>query len=472
VDIKVTWEGPDDPENPKNWTHTRKWMTSVNLSTFAFLSPLSSSMAAPALGPIGQDLHITNEVQLQLVLSIFLLTYALGPFILSPCSEIWGRVPIVRVGNVIFMVFTTLCGFAKSKEQIIAFRFMAGIGGSVTIGMGSGVLSDCWRREDRGKGIAFMQFAPVMGLAIGPIAGGYICQYATWRWAFWSVVIVNVAVQTAAFFCLRETYAPRLLQLKAMKLRKQYKNSSYTTEWEQKNLTLLGLLRTSMTRPWAMLFTQPIIQSLALYQAYNFGILYLIISSFPMLWEEHYGWPKGQATLNYVSIALGSFIGVLVTAPAMDGSYKRLKTRYGISDDEPGVPEFRIPLMIPVSVLMPCGMLLFGWSAQYKLHFLIPNIGVAIMMGCSMVSYQSISAYIADCYALHTASASAASCFLRSMAAFSFPLFVPALFGRLGYGLGGSVLAIVAVVVGIPAPLLLWFYGKRLRTMSRFGSPE
>ncbi|KAK2042153.1 major facilitator superfamily transporter [Colletotrichum somersetense] len=470
--ILVTWEGSDDPKNPKNWTRIQKWNTSLIISSFAFLSPLSSSIAAPALKPISKDFNITNGVYLQLVLSIFLLTYALGPFILSPCSEVWGRTPIVRVGNIIFIISTTLCGFAASKEEILAFRFVAGIGGSVTVGMGSGILADCWRPEERGKGLAFMQFTPVMGLAIGPILGGYISQYATWRWAFWLVVIVNLTVQLVALFFLRETYAPRLLQLKARKLRKAHPEQTFHTEWEMKERTLPGLLKISLSRPWVMLATQPIIQSLAIYQAFNFGFLYLIISGFPALWEDHYGMSKGIASLNYISVAAGSMIGVLICGPAMDATYRRLKLRYGIKEDQTGAPEFRTPLMIPSAVISPCGILLFAWSAHNRMHFLIPNIGIAITVGSSMISYQCISAYIADCFSLHTASASAACSFLRSMAAFSFPLFVPALFGNLGYGWGGSLLAIIAVVLGVPAPLLLWKFGQRLRTKSRFSNPQ
>ncbi|KAL3295089.1 MFS multidrug transporter [Colletotrichum asianum] len=470
--LLVSWDRPHDPENPKNWDRRQKWTMSLIISAFAFLSPLSSSIAAPALGPIGHDLHINTQVQLQLVLSIFLLTYALGPFILSPCSEIWGRTPIVRVGNTIFILFTTLCGFATSKGQIIAFRFLAGIGGSATTGMGSGVLTDCWRPEERGKGIAVMQFAPVIGPALGPIVGGYISQYATWRWAFWTVVIFNVALQAVAFFLLKETYAPRLLVLKARKLRKESCNPEFQTAWEREQRTLTKILRVSLSRPWVMLATQPIIQSLAILQASNFGLLYLVISGFPNLWEEHYGMSKGRASLNYISIAVGSLIGVLICAPTMDAVYRRLKTKSGIGMEEPGRPEFRIPLMIPSSVITPAGMLLFAWSAQNRMHFLVPNIGIAITMGSTMISYQCISAYIADSYPQYTASASAACCFMRSMFAFVVPLFVPALFGKLGYGLGGSLLAGIAVVIGIPAPILLWVFGARPRGMSRFSIRE
>jgi len=85
-----------------------------------------------------------------------------------------------------------------------------------------------------------------------------------------------------------------------------------------------------------------------------------------------------------------------------------------------------------------------------------------------MVTYQCTSTYLADTYGLYAASSSAACACLRSLLAFLFPLFVPALFGSLGYGVGGSVLAILAIVIGIPAPLIVWFFGARLRGASRF----
>ncbi|KAK0614965.1 MFS multidrug transporter [Bombardia bombarda] len=469
---QVTWDGPDDPSNPKNWTVCRKWTISLIVSGFAFLGPVSSSIAAPALDTIGQELRIAPGINLQLVLSIYLLTSALGPFVLAPCSEIWGRVPVLRIGNIMFIVFTTLCGFATSGPQITAFRFLAGVGGSASLGMGSGVLTDCWRSEERGRGIAIYQLAPVLGPAIGPIGvklpGAYLCQYGSWRWAFWGVAIFCLCLQLLAQFALKETYPPRLLKLKARKLREVTGNVSLQTQWEHGNRALPKLLRTSLSRPWIFLGTQPIIQLFALYQAFNFGMLYLFISSFPQLWEGRYGMPKGLASLNYISIAAGSLLGVNICGPLTDAIYRRLKKQHGISEDEPGLPEFRIPLMIPASVVIPMGIFLFGWSAEARLHPIVPNIGIFLYSSSSIICYQCIAAYIADTYTLYSASASAACSFLRSMAAFIFPLFVPYMFGSLGYGVSGSLLGGLGIVIGIPTPILFWIYGKRLRERSRF----
>jgi len=357
---------------------------SLIVSGFAFLGPVSSSIAAPALDTIGADLHIPTGISLQMVLSIYLLTAALGPFILAPCSEIWGRVPVLRLGNLIFVIFTTLCGFATSGPQITAFRFLAGLGGSASLGMGSGVLTDCWRSEERGRGIAIYQLAPVLGPAIGPIAGAYLCQYGSWRWAFWGNAGFCLVLQVVAHFCLKETYPPRLLRVKAEKLREATGDVSLKTQWEHDNRTLPRLLGTSLRRPWILLGTQPIIQLFALYQAFNFGMLYLFISGFPQLWEGRYGMEKGLASLNYISIAAGSLVGVNICGPVTDAIYRRLKKRNGLSEEEPGLPEFRIPLMVPASLVIPMGIFLFAWSAEAKLHPVVPNVSLGFR-GLSMV---------------------------------------------------------------------------------------
>jgi hypothetical protein len=93
------------------------------------------------------------------------------------------------------------------------------------------------------------------------------------------------------------------------------------------------------------------------------------------------------------------------------------------------------------------------------------------MFACgSMISYLCNQTYVVDTYTRYAASASAASSLLRSLAAFSFPLFAPYLFRDLGYGWGASVLGLVAVVLGIPAPFVFWKYGERLRKRSLFAS--
>ena len=178
----------------------------------------------PGHSAISKDFGIVDEVEQQLVLSVFVLAYAIGPLILGPLSEIYGRVPVLQLANLFYLVFNVACGLSKNKGEMIAFRFLSGLGGSAPLAVsqygfledsgfadfnnwqiGGGVLSDCWRAEERGLAISIYSLAPLLGPAIGPIAGGFITEKTTWRWAFYATSIADAVIQIFGLFFLRET---------------------------------------------------------------------------------------------------------------------------------------------------------------------------------------------------------------------------------------------------------------------------
>lgn len=136
----VTWDGADDPENPKNWTTKQKWIMTVLISTYNFISPVSSTMAAPALATLGADLHMRSEIEVEMALSIFVLAYAIGPLFFGPLSEVYGRSRIIQLSNIWFLAWNLGCGFAQNSAEFFVFRFLAGIGGSAPLAIGAGML--------------------------------------------------------------------------------------------------------------------------------------------------------------------------------------------------------------------------------------------------------------------------------------------------------------------------------------------
>lgn len=74
-----------------------------------------------------------NEIEIEMTLSIFVLAYGIGPLFLGPLSEMFGRVIIIQTANIWFLVWNIACGVAQSKGQLIAFRFLAGLGGSAPL---------------------------------------------------------------------------------------------------------------------------------------------------------------------------------------------------------------------------------------------------------------------------------------------------------------------------------------------------
>lgn len=105
----------------------------IIVSLYTFISPVSSTMVAPALKSVSREFNIQSEVVSQLVLTIFILAYAVGPLLLGPLSEQYGRAMVLQGANLFYLAFNIGCGFSKNTGQLIAFRFLSGLGGSVPL---------------------------------------------------------------------------------------------------------------------------------------------------------------------------------------------------------------------------------------------------------------------------------------------------------------------------------------------------
>ncbi|PWY68481.1 MFS general substrate transporter [Aspergillus heteromorphus CBS 117.55] len=465
----VTWEGSDDPENPKNWKLSKKWMAAVTVSYFTFISPVSSSMIAPALSTIAKDFHVDNEIESQLMMSVFILAYAIGPLFVGPLSEIYGRVPTLQLANLVYLVFNIACGVCHSKGQMIAFRFLSGLGGSAPLAIGGGVIGDCFKPEERGKAIAIYSLAPLLGPTVAPIAGGFITENISWRWIFYVTSIADAIIQLFGLVSLRETYAPVLLERKARKLHKDNGDPEYQTEAKRSNnQTTFQFLCVSLVRPFKLLTTQPIIQFLALYMAFIYGLMYLVISTFPDLWTSasYYDESLGIGCLNYIALGVGFWTGSQFSAIFNDRMYRRLKKQ----NHDAGKPEFRLPLLMLAALITPIGLFIYGWTAQTRTFWIGPDIGACLFSMGIIVVFQCTQTYIVDAYTKYAASALAAVACLRSLAGFGFPLFAPDMYDALHYGWGNSLLAFVSIGIGIPAPFFLWKHGESLRKKSTYAA--
>lgn len=234
------------------------------------------------------------------------------------------------------------------------------------------------------------------------------------------------------------------------------------------------MLASNPSRPFKLLIRHQIIQILTLYEAYSFGLLYIVHTTYATLWIHRYHQAASTSGLNFISIAIGFTLASQVGGPIIDHIWQQLRKKAAAADHsglevEPTkvVPEYRVPLMIPGAILVPMGLLIYGWSAQEIKHWIGPNIGIAIFSAGINVGIQCQTAYLVDAYPEFTASALAATSVVKSIAGFGFPLFAPSLYETLDYGWGNTLLAAVAVFWGVPMPWVLWKYGARLRARGR-----
>ncbi|KAJ4478953.1 MFS polyamine transporter [Lentinula aciculospora] len=471
--VIVDWDSPDDPKNPKNWRKSRKWAATLIVALFTFVSPVASAMIAPGSQQVADEFGITSNVVLDMITSIFVLGFAIGPLFMGPLSELYGRSRVVQLGNAFFLVWNFACGFAQNQTQLIMFRFFAGIGGSAPLTIGGAVIGDTFHPEERGRAIAIYALGPMIGPAVGPVIGAWIAARVSWRWVFWSTTVFDVAVQAVGIFLLQETFAPVLLERKARRLAKSAKSDgekgttrplTYSTIYEDESRNWVYIVRIALTRPFVMFFREPILQLLGVYMAFIYGIFYVFITTIPDIFTVNYGESIGIMGLNYFALGLGMMFASWLNSRSMDKIYIYFKKRNsGI-----GEPEYRVPTIVPASLCVPVGIFMTGWAAQAHVHWFVVDLGIFFVGAGMILAFQAIQIYIVDVFTLYAASGIASVSCLRSFCGFGFPLFGNSMFNSLGYGKGSTVLACVAIAIGCPAPWILWFYGRRIRSDSKF----
>lgn len=180
------------------------------------------------------------------------LAYAIGPLLLGPLSELYGRVIVLQLANLFYLFFNLGCGLSRTKVQLIVFRFLAGFGGSAPLAIGGGILSDLFTAEERGRAMSIYSLAPLLGPAIGPIAGAFISENTSWRWIFYATTIADAMIQCAGLFLLRETYTPVLLRWRKERLMKETGNMDLHTDFDDPDKTVARTLATAFVRPFRM----------------------------------------------------------------------------------------------------------------------------------------------------------------------------------------------------------------------------
>ncbi|CAL1696592.1 unnamed protein product [Somion occarium] len=450
-------EWATDIANPRNWSGGKKWAVTAIVSAYNFISPLASSMMAPALPNIAEHYEITNPTLVSMTLSVFLLSFAVGPLFFGPLSEIYGRTWVLHGGNLLFLAFSIGCAYSPTANALIAFRFLSGLAGSAPVACGGGSISDLFAERDRAAAMSLFSLGPLIGPVVGPIAGGFISQSIGFKWVF-----IILAALCGAFACigiplLRETYAP-VIQRRMGK--KSMKTSSDPEKFQvaHANEAVGEKIWLNLSRAVILLFGSFICFILSLYNSLMYGVYYLMFTTFPPLFLETYHFSVGVSGLAYLGLGIGFFIASGIGAYLGNIIYKRLSDKNG----GVGKPEMRMPVLILGSFFVPIGLFWYGWSAQAKLHWIMPIIGTAIFGFGFMTTFIPIQLYLVDAFT-YAASALAAASVLRSLFGFAFPLFGAQMFKALGNGGGNSLLGGLTIVLGIPFPIWIYYYGERIR---------
>ena len=432
------------------------------VSAICFLTPLASSMVAPGVPEIMRDFNSTDATIGSFIVSIYILGYAIGPLVIAPMSEVYGRLPVYHVCNVLFVAWTLGCALAPNMASLLVFRLFAGIAGSCPITIGGGSIADTFSQQERGGAMALFALGPLFGPVIGPVVGGYLTQDAGWRWVFRVLTIAAGVATVAAFFLMRETYEPVLLERRTEQLRKETGNPQLRSKLDS-GISKKDYFIRSIVRPSKMLIFSPTILIFSIYMAIVYGYLYLLFTTLTLVFENVYHFSQGSVGLTFLGIGVGSLLGLGIFGGLSDTLVKRMTAKNGGEMK----PEYRLPPLIPASCFIPIGLFWYGWSAEKQLHWIMPIIGTG-WVGLGMIAmFMSIQTYFVDCFTVYAASAIAANTVLRSLVGAFLPLAGPKMYAALGLGWGNSLLGFIAVLM-VPVTVLFYVKGEAIRKHPRF----
>ncbi|QUC17031.1 uncharacterized protein UV8b_01272 [Ustilaginoidea virens] len=460
----ISW-GPDDPQNPHNWSTPRKAFVVVIIVLMVFNSSMSSALPSMAIPSITAELGASSAAAGVLPISMFLVGYIFGPLIWAPLTEHYGRRCLTVLTFAAFSLFTMACAVAPSWPSFLAFRVLTGLFAGAPIATSAGIMADLFPdHTTRGRVLAIYMSSILWGPLIAPVISGFSAISIGWRWTFWIGFIF-----AAASFCLvawlPETFAPTLLARRAQRLRRPAPPSCrLLAPGELQERTLAQLLANVITRPVRMLASELIVIATSLYVALVYAVFYMSFQAFPIIFRGLYGLSPAETGLTYLLIGAGGTLSLPV-AWSWDMALAKAQKRGSWWS---GREEFRrLPLACMGGPLFVVSLLWLGFGAKTSVSFVVPMLaGVPFGLGFMLI-FTSMLNYLTDAYETFAASANAAASCCRSILAMVLPLATTPMFRQL------RVAGACALIAGLSAlmcviPFLFIWKGPGIRERSSF----
>lgn len=459
----VTWI-PDDPRNPMNAPAKTKWFYTMSMAFATLAVSCVSSAYTGGIEQIITDFEVGTTVA-TLGVSLFVAGFAIGPLFWAPMSELWGRQYLFAVSYCGLTVFNAATVGSKNIESLIIFRFFAGAFGSSPLTNAGGVIADLFPASHRGLAMSIFAAAPFLGPVLGPIIGGFLGMNSGWKWVMGFLAIFSGVLWIFCCLCVPETYAPVLLQRRAAKLSnttgKVYKSK---IEAEQGKQTVAQAFKTALSRPWLLLFREPIVILLSTYMAIIYGTLFMMFAAFPIVYKQQRGWNQGVSGLAFLGIMVGMIVAVIYNIYDNKRYIKIAAANRGFAP-----PESRLIPCMMAAIAIPIGLFWFAWSNGPSVHWMA-SIAAGAPFGFGMVLvFLSLMNYLIDAYTIFAASVLAASAVLRSLFAAAFPLFTSYMYRDLGVHWASSIPAFLAVACA-PFPFLFYKYGPAIRARCKYAA--
>ncbi|SCO49733.1 probable fluconazole resistance protein [Fusarium fujikuroi] len=459
----VEFDGPNDPMHSQNWPLRKKLITAAVLGFTTMTSAFTSSIFSAATMVVAHEYNVGNEVGL-LGTTFYVLGFAFGPSLWAPLSELRGRRLPILISIFGFSVFSIGCATGKDIQTILLCRFFSGFFGACPLAVVAAVFSDMFDNRTRGTAITLFSMSVFTGPLLAPFIGGFIVEsHLGWRWTEYLASIMGFTALILDIIFLQETYPPVILIAKAADLRRRTKNWGIHAKQEEIEVDFKELVQKNFSRPLRLLFTEPIILLLSIYMSFIYGLLYLFLTAYPLVFVGVHGFSSGQSGLCFFGMIVGQLIAGATVIAQQPWYIRKLAANNGIP-----IPEWRLPNIMAGGVAFAIGIFWFGWTGYTKdIHWIVPTLsGLFTGFGLMSIFLQALN-YLVDAYLMFAASAIAGNTFLRSLCGAGFPLFARQMFDGMGIQYAATLLGCVAAVLA-PIPFIFYRYGAKIRQRSKY----
>ncbi len=467
ANILVDWYTTDDPANPQNWSNYKKHSISAIICAYTFAVYTGSAIYTSGQEGVIKQFGI-NAIDASLPLSLYVLAYGMGPLIFAPMSEIpiIGRSPVYAVTFFIFVILSIPTALVNNFAGLLVLRYLQGFFGSPCLANGAATMQDMYSLLYLPYALTVWVSAAFCGPALGPLLSGFAVTAKGWRWSLWEILWIAGPVFILMFVCVPETSTPNILLRRAKRLRAVTGDSRLKaqSEIDQKGLKPSAVVWDALIKPLEITVKDPAIAFVNMYTALVYGIYYSFFEVFPLVYPVMYGFTLGTIGVVFTCVLASCAIGVVV--------YCAYLTYYLIPDImKRGLraQEHRLVPALFASFGPPIGLFLFAWTANPKIHWIAPTIGITIYGATVFIVLQCIFVYVPLSYPQYAASLFAGNDFFRSALACGSILFARPLFINLGVGRGVSLLAGLSTM-GVIGMFALYYTGPKLRSRSKFAT--
>jgi MFS transporter, DHA1 family, multidrug resistance protein len=230
-----------------------------------------------------------------------------------------------------FSIFSLAVAVSKDLQTLLISRFFYDIFGSCPLAVVAAVYTDIFDNKQRGPAVIIFAATVFMGPILGPFIGGFIVTFHLgWRWTAYISSIMGWLSFGLVVLFMRESYPPVVLVAKAAELRRRTKNRGIHAKQEEVEVDIRELVTKNFSRPIRLLFTEPVILLITIYMSFIYGLLYHLLTAYPLVFQGVHGMSPGVGGLPFFGIVAGLFIVASYIIWSSVGYNKKLAANGGV----------------------------------------------------------------------------------------------------------------------------------------------